>query len=77
MTSPHNASGYFSVYGDVNVQRDHFEARLSVGDTQQVFARTGFLGFIRHTELTESDGGTILALLKYICVFCLGGKCAI
>lgn len=33
-------------------------ARLVTGDTDRVYARTGFLGFVRRTELTQSDGGT-------------------
>ncbi|KAF3698603.1 Disco-interacting protein 2 -like protein C [Channa argus] len=39
--SGHNASGYFTVYGDEGLQSDHFNSRLSFGDTQTVWARTG------------------------------------
>lgn len=55
--SGHNASGYFSVYGDEALQSDHFNSRLSFGDTQTVWARTGYLGFLRRTELTDASGG--------------------
>ncbi|XP_030629546.1 disco-interacting protein 2 homolog C [Chanos chanos] len=54
--SSHNASGYFSVYGEEALQSDHFSARLSFGDTQTVWARTGYLGFLRRTELTDARG---------------------
>ncbi|XP_053738211.1 disco-interacting protein 2 homolog C isoform X3 [Synchiropus splendidus] len=54
--SGHNASGYFSVYGDEALQSDHFTSRLSFGDTQTVWARTGYLGFLRRTELTDASG---------------------
>ncbi|MCI4390702.1 hypothetical protein PGIGA_G00125770 [Pangasianodon gigas] len=54
--SSQNASGYFSVFGEENVRLDHFSARLSFGDTQTVWARTGYLGFLRRTELTDASG---------------------
>uniref|UniRef100_A0A673CS19 DMAP1-binding domain-containing protein n=1 Tax=Sphaeramia orbicularis TaxID=375764 RepID=A0A673CS19_9TELE len=54
--SGHNASGYFTVYGDEALQSDHFSSRLSFGDTQTVWARTGYLGFLRRTELTDASG---------------------
>ncbi|XP_062843834.1 disco-interacting protein 2 homolog C isoform X3 [Trichomycterus rosablanca] len=54
--SSQNASGYFSVFGEENVHSDHFSARLSFGDTQTVWARTGYLGFLRRTELTDASG---------------------
>ncbi|XP_029686936.1 disco-interacting protein 2 homolog C isoform X1 [Takifugu rubripes] len=54
--SGHNASGYFTVYGDEALQSDHFCSRLSFGDTQTVWARTGYLGFLRRTELTDASG---------------------
>lgn len=57
MHSGHNASGYFTVYGDEALQSDHFSSRLSFGDTQTVWARTGYLGFLRRTELTDACGG--------------------
>lgn len=55
--SAHNASGYFTIYGDESLQSDHFNSRLSFGDTQTVWARTGYLGFLRRTELTDANGG--------------------
>uniref|UniRef100_A0AAR2JHB6 DMAP1-binding domain-containing protein n=1 Tax=Pygocentrus nattereri TaxID=42514 RepID=A0AAR2JHB6_PYGNA len=54
--SSQNASGYFSVFGEENVRSDHFSARLSFGDTQTIWARTGYLGFLRRTELTDASG---------------------
>ncbi|XP_078088924.1 disco-interacting protein 2 homolog C-like [Mustelus asterias] len=54
--SAHNASGYFTIYGDEPLQSDHFNSRLSFGDTQTVWARTGYLGFLRRTDLTDANG---------------------
>ncbi|PKU42746.1 hypothetical protein llap_6945 [Limosa lapponica baueri] len=54
--STHNASGYFTIYGDESLQSDHFNSRLSFGDTQTIWARTGYLGFLRRTELTDANG---------------------
>ncbi|KAA0704650.1 Disco-interacting protein 2 -like protein C [Triplophysa tibetana] len=52
----HNGSGYFTVYGDEALQSDHFNSNLSFGDTQTIWARTGYLGFLRRTELTDASG---------------------
>jgi len=52
----HNASGYFTIYGDESLHQDHFEAHLATGDIHASYARTGFLGFVRRTEMTQSDG---------------------
>ena len=57
VNSSHNASGYYTIYGDESLHSDHFEARLACGDIHTTYARTGFLGFIRRTEMTQSDGG--------------------
>ncbi|XP_057552652.1 disco-interacting protein 2 homolog A isoform X3 [Hippopotamus amphibius kiboko] len=59
VSSPHNATGYYTVYGEEGLHADHFSARLSFGDTQTVWARTGFLGFLRRTELTDASGGAL------------------
>ncbi|XP_058379332.1 disco-interacting protein 2 homolog A isoform X13 [Diceros bicornis minor] len=56
VSSPHNATGYYTVYGEESLHADHFSARLSFGDTQTVWARTGYLGFLRRTELTDASG---------------------
>nr|XP_018897953.1 PREDICTED: disco-interacting protein 2 isoform X2 [Bemisia tabaci] len=48
--SPHNASGYFSIYGEDGECNEHFNARLVTGNTGEVYARTGYLGFLRRTE---------------------------
>ena len=57
MQSPHNASGYYTIYGDDSSYQDHFNARLVTGSTGEVYARTGYLGFLRRTEAIGSDGG--------------------
>ncbi|XP_041102841.1 disco-interacting protein 2 homolog C isoform X8 [Polyodon spathula] len=54
--SAHNSSGYFTIYGEESLQSDHFNSHLSFGDTQTVWARTGYLGFLRRTELTDASG---------------------
>ncbi|KAG8432542.1 hypothetical protein GDO86_016976 [Hymenochirus boettgeri] len=56
VSCPHNANGYYTVYGEEALHADHFNARLSFGDTQTVWARTGYLGFLRRTELTDASG---------------------
>uniref|UniRef100_H2MZ17 Disco-interacting protein 2 homolog A n=1 Tax=Oryzias latipes TaxID=8090 RepID=H2MZ17_ORYLA len=53
---PHNATGYYTVYGEEALHADHFNTKLSFGDTQTVWARTGYLGFLRRTELTDASG---------------------
>ncbi|CAG0916938.1 unnamed protein product [Notodromas monacha] len=54
--SPHNSSGYFTIFGDENAHTDHFSARLVTGNTAEVYARTGYLGFLRRTESIQADG---------------------
>ncbi|XP_072300330.1 disco-interacting protein 2 homolog A isoform X1 [Eucyclogobius newberryi] len=56
VSSPHNASGYYTVYGEEALHADHFNTKLSFGDTQTIWARTGYLGFLRRTELTDAHG---------------------
>ena len=55
-----SADGYYSVFGSdtdlARQQAQHFNARLATGETDVEFARTGYLGFVRRTELTQSDG---------------------
>jgi hypothetical protein len=55
---PHNSSGYYTIYGDDSSYQDHFSARLVTGNTGEVYARTGYLGFLRRTEAIGSDGGS-------------------
>ena len=45
------------------VYQDHFSARLVTGNTGEVYARTGYLGFLRRTEAIGSDGGMISCLV--------------
>ncbi|XP_015214749.1 disco-interacting protein 2 homolog A isoform X3 [Lepisosteus oculatus] len=56
VSSPHNATGYYTVYGEEALQANHFNTKLSFGDTQTMWARTGYLGFLRRTELTDASG---------------------
>ncbi|KAK5969308.1 Disco-interacting protein 2 C [Trichostrongylus colubriformis] len=57
VSSPHNAVGYFTVYGEeTSLHTDHFNARLAFGDTMTKFARTGYLGFLRQTQSITEDG---------------------
>uniref|UniRef100_A0A8B9VPV7 Disco interacting protein 2 homolog B n=1 Tax=Anas zonorhyncha TaxID=75864 RepID=A0A8B9VPV7_9AVES len=59
VNSPHTASGYYTIYDNETLQADHFNTRLSFGDAAQtLWARTGYLGFVRRTELTAASGGT-------------------
>ena len=62
--SPHNASGYYTIYGDDSSYQDHFNARLVTGNTGELYARTGYLGFLRRTEAIGSDGGKWLKTAK-------------
>jgi hypothetical protein len=53
--SPHNSSGYFTIYGDENDYNDHFTAKLVTGSsTTEIWARTGYLGFLRRTECSQA-----------------------
>ncbi|KAK4337153.1 hypothetical protein RND71_043371 [Anisodus tanguticus] len=57
--SPHNSSGYYTCYGDEqnNVHNnEHFNAKLTTGDTSVTYARTGYLGFLRRTQSIQADG---------------------
>uniref|UniRef100_A0A8C8DVV2 Disco-interacting protein 2 homolog Ba n=1 Tax=Oryzias sinensis TaxID=183150 RepID=A0A8C8DVV2_9TELE len=56
VNSPHNASGYYTIYGEESLQADHFNTKLSFGDPQTLWARTGYLGFIKRTELLDASG---------------------
>ncbi len=72
VSSPHNASGYYTIYGEESLQADHFNTRLSFGDTETLWARTGYLGFVRRTELLDARGGLYCItdgwlLWKYYC----------
>ncbi|XP_011620219.1 disco-interacting protein 2 homolog B-A isoform X1 [Takifugu rubripes] len=56
VSSSHNASGYYTIYGEESLQADHFNTKLSFGDPQTLWARTGYLGFIKRTELLDASG---------------------
>jgi len=55
--SGHNASGYLTIYGEDSEYADHFNARLVTGNTGEIYARTGYLGFLRRTEGIEQTSG--------------------
>ena len=57
VNSPHSASGYYTIYGEESLQADHFNTRLSFGEPQTLWARTGYLGFVKRTELLDASGG--------------------
>lgn len=52
--SPHTANGYFTIYGDETDYNDHFNAKLVTGSTSEMYARTGYLGFLRRTECSQA-----------------------
>ncbi|XP_023283365.1 disco-interacting protein 2 homolog B-A [Seriola lalandi dorsalis] len=56
VNSPHSASGYYTIYGEEGLQADHFNTRLSFGEPHTLWARTGYLGFIKRTELLDASG---------------------
>ena len=56
MTSPHNGSGNFAASED-DLTDERFNARMATGDMITTYARTGFLGFIKRTDFTQTDGG--------------------
>ncbi|GJQ78698.1 DIP2 [Trypoxylus dichotomus] len=53
--SGHNASGYYMTYGEEGDNMDHFNAQLVTGNMGEVYARTGYLGFLRRTEGSQSQ----------------------
>lgn len=57
VNSPHNASGYYTIYGEESLQANHFNTKLSFGDPLTLWARTGYLGFVKRTELLDASGG--------------------
>ncbi|TKS77548.1 Disco-interacting protein 2 -like protein B-A [Collichthys lucidus] len=56
VSSSHSASGYYTIYGEESLQADHFNTRLSFGEPHTLWARTGYLGFIKRTELLDASG---------------------
>lgn len=52
--APHNADGYFTIYGDETDYNDHFTAKLVTGSSTECYARTGYLGFLRRTECSQA-----------------------
>lgn len=52
------------IYDSESLQADHFNTRLSFGDTHTLWARTGYLGFVRRTELTDASGGIVILLFE-------------
>lgn len=64
VNSPHNGSGYYSLGQETNDQLsvEHFQATLA-SDPSTVYARTGYLGFIKKSDKTAPDGSEVLSLL--------------
>nr|CAD2186582.1 unnamed protein product [Meloidogyne enterolobii] len=55
VSSGHNANGFTCLSGELQ-QTDHFNARLTTGDTKTLWARTGYLGFLRQTKAITAHG---------------------
>ena len=52
-----------------HLTEEHFTAMLANdkdGNKPQ-YARTGYLGFVKRTELTQTDGGITSLLLEHVC----------
>ena len=64
MASQHNGSGYFNVTEDDHLTEEHFRAKLATKDGHVTYARTSYLGFIKRTELTQTDGGRIISTMQ-------------
>ncbi|VDP93612.1 unnamed protein product, partial [Echinostoma caproni] len=71
VSSPHNSPELLGPFDSASLTRapgsqsqpvpgsnaaEALTAHLVTGDTERTYARTGFLGFVRRTELTQSDG---------------------
>eukprot|EP00112_Aurelia_sp_Birch-Aquarium-sp1_P009300 Seg2051.8 transcript_id=Seg2051.8/GoldUCD/mRNA.D3Y31 product="Disco-interacting protein 2 C" protein_id=Seg2051.8/GoldUCD/D3Y31 len=56
VSSSHNGSGFFNVNDDDRLTQEHFNVHLATGDIGTPYARTGYLGFIKRTDLTQTDG---------------------
>ncbi|KAF6775604.1 hypothetical protein AHF37_04810 [Paragonimus kellicotti] len=83
VSSPHNSTELLGPFESASLTRaSHTQpppngnpdgalrARLVTGDTERVYARTGFLGFVRRTELTQSDGGKLIAVKEALLISC-------
>jgi len=64
--SGHNSLGCQIIsYGDnhqqhgTNSKSDQFYSHLATGDTRQLYARTGYLGFVRRTDSIAADGSQL------------------
>lgn len=56
VTSPHNGAGYYTA-GDDKQLDERFNAHMTTGEQTIAYARTGYLGFIKRTDFTQTDGG--------------------
>ncbi|THD26436.1 Disco-interacting protein [Fasciola hepatica] len=71
VSSPHNSPELLGPFDSASLTRapgtisqpvpgtnaaEALTAHLVTGDTERTYARSGFLGFVRRTELTQSDG---------------------
>ncbi|KAI5730349.1 hypothetical protein M8J76_012666 [Diaphorina citri] len=71
--SPHNASGYFSLYGDESEYAQQFSARLVTGNTGELYARTGYLGFLRRTSPAGVAGAPVPPGVSSVDTLCSTG----
>jgi len=57
VSSPHNGSGYYGLGQETNdrLSVEHFQATI-MSDPSTVYARTGYLGFIKKSDKTAPDG---------------------
>jgi len=55
VSSPFNSSDLI-IPNDNGEAKKQLSMKLATGDIEGVYARTGYLGFVRRTELTQSDG---------------------
>ncbi|KAL5489570.1 hypothetical protein EMCRGX_G018679 [Ephydatia muelleri] len=59
VSSLHNGSGYYGLRDEDNdtLSREHFRAVMAGGgDTTAVFARTGYLGFVKKSDKPDKNG---------------------
>ena len=70
VSSPFNSSDLV-IPNDNGEAKKQLSTKLATGEIEGVYARTGYLGFVRRTELTQSDGGKFILLIfissLYIC----------
>ena len=70
MNAAHNGSGYYGLGEEMNdaVTAEHFHASSS-SDPSTTYARTGYLGFIKRSEKTNTDGCELNASCVSVCMY--------